>query len=334
MRAGEGFEKLPVIGHAFVGLGTAMCAKPATHRLSSLPLWTPAVVGLAYLPDVAPQLASLAGLPNARVATHSLLFAIVATPLAAMVLARVGSISLLRAMVVSVVSIVTHDLLDLLQSTDRRPWWPLSDRVITLDLQIIPVNSRLELLVFAGAFCLVAVGWAIFGRDRSRAESATRPRMRWLSYGLTAGILLCASGTHYFRDVRQSEADRVLALLAEGKIEAAVSLLETAERWPTGGKPGRLDYAVAEALRLRDDRDGSEYYYLRSCQANPSYFWAVADLAVLYASSDGPVAERRLKVEPYVRRLREDFADHEGQARVLAKIERKLKDGVDGGGRG
>lgn len=312
-----------------------MCAKPATRRLSSWPLWTPAVVGLAYLPDVAHQLASLSGLPNTRVATHSLLFVLLATPPAAVVLAKLGSVSLSRALVVSVVSILTHDLLDLLQSSDRQPWWPFSDRVVALDLLVIPVNSRQELLVFAGAFCILGAGWAIVER-RSRTKSLA-PRDdpheiggRWLNYALTAGILLCASGTHYLRGVRQTQADRVHVLVAERQFDAAISLLESAERWPTSGKPGRLDYAVAEALRLNGDRDRAEYHYLLSYQADPSYFWAVADLAVFYASSDESKRMRRLRAEPYVRRLRERFAHHKDQPRVLAKIERKLGQPANG----
>ena len=88
---------------------------------------------------------------------------------------------------------------------------------------------------------------------------------------------------------------------------------------------------MAEALRLSGDRDRGEYHYLRSFQTDPSYFWAVADLAVFYASSAETERMRRLKSEPYVRRLRDSFAHHKDQPRVLAKIERKLGQTSNGG---
>jgi hypothetical protein len=37
-------------------------------------------------------------------------------------------------------------------------------------------------------------------------------------------------------------------------------------------------------------------HYLRAYQADPSYFWTVADLAVFYASSDEPLEVRRRRV--------------------------------------
>jgi hypothetical protein len=72
------------------------------------------------------------------------------------------------------------------------------------------------------------------------------------------------------------------------------------------------------------DRRHAETYYLRACRADRTYFWAVADLALFYASSDEPVAERRRLAGPYLNRLRTEFAGYPPLPETLARVERKL----------
>jgi hypothetical protein len=79
------------------------------------------------------------------------------------------------------------------------------------------------------------------------------------------------------------------------------------------------------------DRPRAEAYYLRAYLADPTYFWAVADLALFYASSGEPIAERRRLAAPYLNRLRTEFAGHPGLPEILARVERKLAGTQSGG---
>jgi hypothetical protein len=74
-----------------------------------------------------------------------------------------------------------------------------------------------------------------------------------------------------------------------------------------------------------DDRRSAEAHYLCAHWADPGYLWAAANLAVLYASSSHPPAERRRPVAPWVKLLCTDFAAHPALPDVLARVERKLQ---------
>lgn len=80
----------------------------------------------------------------------------------------------------------------------------------------------------------------------------------------------------------------------------------------------------AEAYAGMGDRRRAEVYYLRAYRADRMYFWAVADLALFYASSDAPEAERRRLAAPYLSRLRSEFAGHPALPEILARVQRKL----------
>jgi membrane-bound metal-dependent hydrolase YbcI (DUF457 family) len=127
---------VPLIGHALVGWATALESEPSGHRPRAL--WAPAVIATAYLPDVVGQVGLLAGWAEAQRAGHSLLFALAASPVAATALAAVGRMTYLRAWLVSLGTVLLHDLLDVLQSTDRQPWWPFSSRPLILERPLIP----------------------------------------------------------------------------------------------------------------------------------------------------------------------------------------------------
>src|SRR5262245_19534939 len=125
---------MPVLGHAFAGLAIGVATKPSTRRgaqprgigASSL-WWLPAVVTLAYLPDIVGQLGLAAGWSDARLLGHSVMFALAVSPAIAAMLVWMTPASFLRAFVIALVSLLVHDALDLAQATDRAPWWPLSD---------------------------------------------------------------------------------------------------------------------------------------------------------------------------------------------------------------
>ncbi len=321
---------MPVLGHAFVGLGTAVCTSPASRTRAVVVLWAPTLVGLAYLPDIVSQMAAILGFTDVRVVTHSALFAICAAVPVGGGLAKLGAISRPAAFSIAVLSILLHDVLDLLQGTDQQLGWPFSGRHLGLDLHVIPMNSRAELFLFGVPFCLFVAAWTALRHRVARADSEEPGKRRiysraiWTSRVLTAAILVAASTTHYLRGMRDQQSEEVYSLLQAQKIGAAITLIESAERWPSTVKPGRLDYAVAEAHALNGDRSQSERHYLRAYDADPDYFWVVADLAVFYATSDLPAGARRLQAEPYLRRLRSEFADHPDLPRILGKVDRKL----------
>jgi hypothetical protein len=66
-------------------------------------------------------------------------------------------------------------------------------------------------------------------------------------------------------------------------------------------------------------------FYLRAYRSDPENFWAVADLAALYASSDGPLEERRRKAEHWLLVLRERFPIDPALPGLVARVQRRLE---------
>ncbi|MFQ5495000.1 MAG: metal-dependent hydrolase [Phycisphaerae bacterium] len=343
-----------MIGHTFVGLATAMATRPPVRRRATSALWTPIVVGLAYLPDIVHQAGLLIGVADLRVVTHSILFAVVASVPLSWSLVKIAAIRPRGGYLISVLSILGHDALDLLQATDRRPLWPLSGQPIGLELNLIPVNSYQEAAVFGGMFCLFAVSWRLarHGRRHTSVTRRTDPRRDadppvasahyvasgrdrsahgaasvWIGRVLVALVVVAASVTHYLRSVRQLDLERARGLVVDRDFQDALATIDRADHWPSTAHPGRLDYLRAEAYLGLGDRRLAERYYRRSVEANPSYFWALADLVVFYASSPGPPEARRRRMSPYLVRLQARFADHRALPRILAKIQRRIEHG-------
>lgn len=328
---------MPVIGHAFVGLATAAVVRPPRLRSSTLASagWTPAVVVLAYLPDVADQLAALCGARGARVVTHSLVFALAAAVLLAPLLARLGRLSLGAGGALVLASVGLHDVLDLLQSTDRAPWWPFSRRTVGFDFELIPANTAAEALLFAIAFGIVAAVVRLGrggGAPAADARAATDvpaglrrgTAARVAGLAVTGLILSAACATHYLRGLRERDLRLIRGMLETGDYAGVLALADRAERWPSTARPGRVDYARAEAYAGLGRHADAERCYLNSLTADPHYFWAIADLAALYASGDEPAERRRARSDPLVQRLRSEFAGHEGLPRALERINRRL----------
>lgn len=327
---------MPVIGHAFVGLATASCTGRSTTTPRSVPvaprgfaLWLLIVVTLAYLPDVMSQLLSLAGWRHARVASHSLLFALVASALIVPALTRLVPLSYRRAFAISLFSIAAHILLDALQATDRMPLWPASSQQIGFGRAVIPTDLGGELLLFGSAFLIVLAvrKFGLRAQVRECDESISNPegnRSVWISRGAIAAIVFTAATVHHFRDLREFQLDRARRLVERGDYTGALTLLETTRRWPSTVNTSRIDYTTAEAYAGLCDWLHAERYYLRAHEADPTYFWALADLAVLSASADLPIQERRRQAAPYVAALKRRFPDHEALSRTLARIDRKL----------
>ena len=301
-----------------------MSTRPSKVVSAISTLWMP-VVALAYLPDIVGQIMLVVGLDAWLPASHSVPLAPFAAIAVAVVLDRLKACTFRRALVVALVCILSHEVLDLLQHSDSRPWWPISDR--PADIAVILTS---EILVFGTLFGVFLVCRRVWRAPRSAwatrpgGPSGVSPLGIWLGRGLTALILLAAATTHYLRDVRERQLEGARSRMAEGDYNEALAILDQAERWPSTARPGRIDYARAEAFENLGDRDRAEWYYIRACEAAPTFFWALADLAVFYASSDEPVEVRRERVDPCLGRLQRDFADHEALPRFLRRLERKL----------
>lgn len=328
---------MPVLGHTFVGLAIGVSTKPSARRHSEPPgiaaasaLWLPAVVVLAYLPDIVAQLGLIAGWSDGRLLGHSVLFALAVSPAIAAVLMRLTRVSFPRAFVTALLSLLVHDVLDLGQATDRAPWWPLSDRPIGVDLGLIPTGLLREAAVFGG----LLVGFLALRRLAHRwvSQSAVHPPIPgnghawpvWLGRAFLVGVVLAAVVTHSLRDAREAQLEAARDLVEQRAYQAGLEALARAEPWPSTTKPGRIDYLRAEAYAGMGDRRRAEAYYLRAYRADRTYFWAVADLALFYASSDGPVSERRRLTAPYLSRLRSEFPRHPALPEMLSRVERKL----------
>jgi tetratricopeptide (TPR) repeat protein len=215
----------------------------------------------------------------------------------------------------------------------RLLWWPISSRPVSFASGEVGLSITSQVLVFGGSLlALLMVRWIWHLRsDRSGQESeriadqGSRSWQRvWVTGGITALLLLAVAATQYLRDVRERQLDLAWTMISRKQGASALDVLDQAERWPSTARPGRIDYARAEAYADMGQRAKAEQYYLRSYRADPSCFWTVADLAVFYASSDEPLEVRRRRAAPYLSRLTGEFANEAGLPRCLAKLERRL----------
>ncbi len=310
---------MPLIGHALVGWATALESRhPRAARGAAL--WAPAVIATAYLPDVVGQLGLLAGWPDAPRAGHSLLFAVAAAPVVAAALASAGGVSFLRAWIVGCGTLLLHDLLDVLQSTDRQPWWPFSVRPLILERPLIPESPRGEALLFGGLF----LAYLVVRRLRPRHEDAPPARRSWAVHSFTIALVLAAVATHGLRERRERRFEEARQRIEQGDPRAGLELLDEAASWPSTARPGRADYLKGEAYARLGDREAAERSYLRSLQADPGYFWAIADLAAFYAGGPEPQDVRRGRAAPLLLRLREQHPRHPALGRAEQRIERSL----------
>ena len=145
---------MPVVGHAFVGLATGLVSTPRytnehSSHLGDGNLWLASALVAAYLPDILAHIISIAGWQQARLFTHSLLFALLFSTGAAALLHKSVPVSRNRIFGLVFFSLILHDLLDLLQSTDRVPFWPFADSPIDAGFDFFPQRLSSELPNFA-----------------------------------------------------------------------------------------------------------------------------------------------------------------------------------------
>jgi len=259
--------------------------------------------------------------------SHSVLFAIIASVIIALLLSKAASISFGPGFSISLFSILLHDLLDLAQSTDRLPLWPVTNRQI--GIHIIPTDPFLELLLFGSIFVSFLMTRYLIIRSRMKGENdLSEPRIPvrlvWFGRIVIIVIMLSAAGTHYLRDVREHQLNDARFFLKQKDYLGILKKTGQAKRWPSTAKPGRIDYLKALAYEGLGNRQQAEQYYLRSYRADPGYFWCVVDLAMFYATAPVPVPERRRLIAPYLKRLQSEFSGRKKLAGYLRKIERKL----------
>lgn len=310
---------MPLIGHALVGWATALESRPRGAAGAARAFFVPAVVATAYLPDAAAQVGLLFGWADASRAGHSLAFALLATPVAAAAVSAAGAFPYARGLAVAGLSVLLHDALDLLQSTDRQPFWPFSDRLVSLERPLLPEGALAEAAVFGVLF---AVYLAV---RRSRGRPAAPPsRLSWPGRAATAAVVVLAVATHVLRGHRARQLESARASIEHGDARRGLFELDQAARWPGTAREGRVDYLKGEAYAALGDRARAEEHYLRSRRADPAYFWSLAGLAVFYARGPEPASERARRVAPLVARLRADHASHDALPRVLAQVRRAL----------
>lgn len=324
---------MPVLGHAVVGILAAQAVgrqglrSPLKSSESDSILWMPALVVLSYLPDIVTQLGFWAGFPSSRLAGHSLPVGILAGLLIARAWAgrHTPRFGLLAALVVG--TIVSHDLLDLLQDEERSPFWPFSSALIGASW--IPLRNRLanELLLFGVPFAAFELTVLAAHVRQRGARHVLAERRWWVSVALVCVLLVAVGSGVWLRGERQRRLRTADRLLRTGQYAEALRTADDADRWPWRAGSGRLDVIRGDAYEGLGNLAAAEMHFLRAYEANPDDFRAMSSLAEFWASY-GTAAERRNRAFPLVETLRTRFPRHPALAATLRRIERKAAQGT------
>ncbi len=316
---------MPVIGHALAGVVVAAASSPRVSTLAdrnrpSFVRWTVVLVTLAYVPDILAYLMLMAGRPGTTYVTHSLVLAVALSVPGAWAVSRMTGVSRLAGFMYAAGSIGLHDFLDVLESTDRMPFWPFSTWRPHGVLMSAAWNARVPLIVVT--ICVVAAmaSWIW----RSRRIYQIRPGRDWRDLMFIVLVIVAAVGTNDLRAERNTAVRRARLLLERGDYRGALTLCDAAEPWPSQARAGRIDHLRGDAWLGLGDVGQAEQYYLRSYRADPSYIWTVADLAELYASEEGSPAERQRRAQRWMHLLQSRFAAHPAMPALLTRAEQAL----------
>jgi len=321
---------MPVLGHAFVGMATAIQTEPSTGRnhgpVSPLAavIWMAAMVGLAYFPDAVTQVGASLGFRHTTLIGHSMLVGAAAGLALGAALAIVTDFPIVRTVLVAVGSIIGHDVLDVMQGSERPPLWPWSMKTFAVT-PWIPSRTLSEGVLFLVLFLVFAAWRKWSGRSLGVGAVASQPApFRWSAYGAVTAIVAAALLTLTLRSRHERLLNSASRLLDAGRFDAALQAADLADGWPRATRPGRIDLIRAEAYQGLGQPLIAEGLYLRAYDEDPTNFWAVADLAEFYASSDRPATIRHTLAAFYVAQLQERFGDHRALHRVLEGIDRRL----------
>lgn len=312
---------MPVLGHAVTGWATAQAVRPREAppgHGGATAYWTAALVALAYGPDVAAQAGLAAGWADAVNACHSLVCALASGPVVGAALALLLGVRRSQAVAVALASIVLHDLLDLLQSPGREPLWPLGRWTPGEQLTVIPASGAREALLSCGVLAI----WLAARRLTRPRTPGPEPLHRLANVVLVAVFVACAGGTQVLRGVRERQLEDARRLVREGRYAQALAAATSADRWPSTAHPGRVDHVRAEALEESGELEGAIAGYSRAAAADPTNFWAAADLTAACAAS--PRKDRRLDASALRARLRRDFPSHPALNSALVRIDERL----------
>ncbi len=309
---------MPLTGHAIAGATTALLVSPAILRnqyisQQTVTQWIPFNAAIAYVPDIATELLFLAGWPDAKTCCHSFLFAGIAALICTFVFRSMFSSPPLRRFFFFLGGIALHDILDMLQSSDRLPLWPFSKLIISWPL--IPEDPLYEGLLFLVLFTVFLIFF--FHAQRVPLFQKTIPenhatKLRSSSLFITLFLVLVATAitTHQVRILREKQLYLARKYIAEKQYIRGLSLLRSAQRWPAKIHPGRVEYLQGYILAQTGKWKEAEEKYLLSWEKNHHYFWTIAELIILYAQQDIPLSKKLQLITPWYKRLITDFSRH------------------------
>jgi hypothetical protein len=288
-------------------------------------VWLPAVLAMAYLPDLAAHVLRFTVLGDPRQATHSLCFAVLVSVPLTWALTRATGGHPARVFAVVLGSVLLHDVLDILQWPGRQPLWPFSAWTPGLE-PVLPRGAWREVMAFGGA-AVAAQGILAWRLRRAPRGGGRRLGIARMTRGGRLALVVLLGGaaaTHYWRGVREDQALLGTRLLHGGDPVGALGALDRAARWPSVARPARLDHLRAEALSALGRSEEAEPLYLRARQGDPSSFWALADLADFYAASSRPLVDRRRLAGPLLAEIKARFPTHPRCREVVRRIEGRL----------
>lgn len=328
---------MPLLGHAFTGMATALIVasksqQNAASQTFPKPFITTSLVTLSYLPDIVSQCALFFNWYDGRQFGHSVLFALLAAPIAGFILSHQTFLTKKQCFLLALSTILLHDLLDILQSTDRLPFWPFYTTTIGNNINIIPANPSKEGLLFGVLYGLVLTRYLWRGRkkylgeaeNRQPARTSLRKRGEKIFIML---IMLMALTTYHLRIQRIHTFQQAKEMFHQQHYSNSLALFNEADRWPRIAKPGRLDYFKG-IIYLQQHRPAlAEKYLLRSYSRNNGFFWCIGDLALFYAKSSKAISRRTTLAEPFIRKMHRDFSEHPDYPEYMQKIRRALAPG-------
>lgn len=314
-------------------MATALIVAPYSTKDTSSPPSSPApflttsLVILSYLPDIVSQCCLLFNWYDGRKLGHSLLFALLISPAAGFILNHQTSFTKKQCFLLAFATILLHDLLDILQSTDRQPLWPFDTSIFGAGITIIPHDPTREALLFGLFYCLV-LAWYLYRRRGKKSDHNNNHmpslRQKWgerILIGLIIGIALT---TYHLRVQRDHLFHRAVPYLQQQQYSQLLNMLDKVDKWPRIAKPGRIDYFRGVAYWKQHKIKLAEKYLLQSYARDHNFFWCVADLALIYASSDQPQPLRASLAAPYIHQLQTRFSRHRDYPKYMKKISSRL----------
>jgi membrane-bound metal-dependent hydrolase YbcI (DUF457 family) len=332
---------MPLLSHAAAGIGAGILAEGLLPSRGEkipfpsplFPVRTGLAVLLSYAPDLAEQAASLAG---GGIARHGAAHSVPAALACGLLLAPL--FRLLRtpwraSAAAGVAATLSHVLLDLLFSPLPDP----SHRPGAGEGALLPFlrGGGGDGALFALLLALSAAGAFVLRRRRGAAAVApSRPARLAATAGYALSLLVVAAAavTFTLRSGRELDLEEGRRLVEAGRWEEGLRRLETADRWPSTNRPGRAEELRGEAWRGLGRNDLARRHYLRSLEEDPSYFWALIDLASLDAAGEEPAEVRRMRARRWLDRLDRDFPGNDAAAEGARRIRARLGEGAGGAG--